>query len=212
MMDTGIARMLVALFLGVGLSAACGFRIFVPLLVVSIAARAEYIELASGWDWVGSIPAIVTFASATVLEIVAYYIPWLDNLLDSIAAPAAVIAGIVVTTAVIGDMNPYLKWPLAVIAGGGSAGLMQAGTTILRAASTATTGGNPASCNCVASPSPSAGSVNNSGAPSPAGRFAARTRLRQKPMSKMTNGRPIMCGCRSANRKLKNGNSVMVFS
>ncbi len=64
-MDTGIARMLVALFLGVGLSAACGFRIFVPLLVVSIAARAEYIELASGWDWVGSIPAIVTFASAT---------------------------------------------------------------------------------------------------------------------------------------------------
>ena len=84
-------KVITAILLGMGLSAACGFRVFVPFLFVSIASRAGYITLAGGWEWIGSVTSIVVFATATALEIGAYYIPWLDNLLDSIAAPAAIV-------------------------------------------------------------------------------------------------------------------------
>jgi hypothetical protein len=145
-MGPNLAGTLTGLFIGIGLSAACGFRIFVPLLVVSIAARAGHVQLAAGWGWVSSMPAILAFATATALEIAAYYIPWLDNLLDTIATPAAVVAGIIITATCVGNVSPFLRWSLAIIAGGGAAATVQIGTTALRAASTATTGGaaNPA--------------------------------------------------------------------
>jgi hypothetical protein len=127
--------------IGVGLAAACGFRVFVPMLVLAVAAKADYVTLAEGFQWVGDWPAIVVFAVATVLEIGAYYIPWLDNLLDTIATPAAVIAGVVVAAACVYDMHPLLKWSLAVIAGGGAAGTIKAGLAGLRLGSTTTTGG-----------------------------------------------------------------------
>jgi hypothetical protein len=128
-----------SLALGIGLAAACGFRIFVPFLVMSIAAQAGYLELAQGWTWIGEWPALVMFAVATALEIAAFYVPWLDNLLDTVATPAAVVAGIVATAAVITGMSPLLTWTLAVIAGGGVAGMVQTGATVVRAMSTATT-------------------------------------------------------------------------
>jgi len=127
--------------LGVGLAAACGFRVFVPLLGISSAALAGHVDLASGFDWVGTWPAFACFLTATILEIAAYYVPWIDNALDSIATPAAVIAGTVVTASVITDLSPLTQWTLAVIAGGGTAGLIQSGTVALRGASTLSTGG-----------------------------------------------------------------------
>lgn len=126
---------------GVGLAAACGFRIFLPLLVMSVAAVSGQLTLAPSFQWIGTYPALITFAVATVLEVTAYYVPWLDNLLDSIATPAAVVAGTIVTASMVSGMSPYLQWTLAVIAGGGAAGLVQSATVVTRAASTATTGG-----------------------------------------------------------------------
>jgi len=130
-----------SVLIGVGLAAACGFRIFVPLLVMSIAAMAGHLELSEGFAWIGTWPAVVAFSVATALEIAAYYIPWLDNLLDSVATPAAIVAGVVVVAACVTDMSPFLKWTLAVVAGGGAAGAVQAFTVTGRGASTATTGG-----------------------------------------------------------------------
>src|SRR4029078_6993440 len=127
--------------LGIGLSAACGFRIFVPLLGMSIAALAGHLSLAPGFEWIGTWPAFVCFLSATILEIVAYYIPWVDNLLDSIATPAAVVAGTIITAAVITEMSPLMKWSLAAIAGGCTAGGIQALPVAVRSASSFTTGG-----------------------------------------------------------------------
>lgn len=126
---------------GVGLAAACGFRIFVPLLVMSIAALSGNLTLGASFQWIGTYPALITFAVATALEIAAYYVPWLDNLLDSIATPAAVVAGTIVTASMVSGMSPFLQWTLAVIAGGGAAGLVQTATVVTRAASTAATGG-----------------------------------------------------------------------
>jgi hypothetical protein len=133
--------MVLALLMGIGLSAACGFRIFVPMLVVSVASHAGYIELASGFEWVGSYPAMGAFAVATVLEVGAYYIPWLDNLLDTVTTPAAVVAGTVLTASVVGDIHPFLRWSLALIAGGGVAATVQGSTVAVRGVSTATSGG-----------------------------------------------------------------------
>jgi len=127
--------------IGLGLSAACGFRVFVPLLVVSIASHTGHLHFSPGFQWMGSDAALIAFATATVLEIAGYYIPWVDNLLDTISSPAAVIAGTVVAASVAADMSPFLKWTLAAIAGGGIAGIVQGATVLTRGASSAGTGG-----------------------------------------------------------------------
>jgi hypothetical protein len=132
---------LLSICVGIGLSAACGFRVFVPLLVMSIASLSGHLTLAHGFEWIGTYPALVAFSVATCLEIVGYYIPWVDHLLDTIATPAAMVAGTIVTASAVGDMSPFLKWTLAVIAGGSAAGLVQGATVVTRAASTASTGG-----------------------------------------------------------------------
>ena len=129
------------LIIGVGLSAACGFRVFVPLLGMSIANLAGHLTLAPGFEWIGTWPALIAFATATILEIGAYYIPWLDNLMDTAATPAAIVAGTIVTASQLGDVSPLLKWSLAVIAGGGVCGVIQTGTVVVRAASSGTTAG-----------------------------------------------------------------------
>ena len=134
-------ELILSICLGIGLSAACGFRVFVPLLGVSMATMAGHLELGSGFEWMGTWPALACFLTASVVEVAAYYVPWIDNLLDNIATPAAVVAGTIITAAVITDMSPLMKWSLALIAGGGTAGVIQASTVALRGTSSATTGG-----------------------------------------------------------------------
>ena len=128
---------MLSICIGVGLSAACGFRVFVPLLMMSIASLSGHLTLAQSFQWIGSYPALIAFSVATALEVAAYYVPWLDHILDVLATPMAIIAGIVVTASVVTGMSPFLKWTLAVIAGGGVAGLVQGTTVAARTASTA---------------------------------------------------------------------------
>ncbi len=137
---------ILAICLGIGLSASCGFRVFMPMLITGIAANAGHIELAGGFEWIGTPEAIGVFAVASVLEIGAYYFPWIDNLLDTAATPAAIVAGVIVSASVYTDMSPLMQWTLAAVLGGGAAGTVQGATVMLRGTSTATTGGlgNPA--------------------------------------------------------------------
>ena len=137
---------ILSILIGIGLSATCGFRIFVPLLGMSIAYHAGALEFAPGFAWIGSWPATIAFAIAMALEIAAYYIPWLDNLLDTVATPAAIVAGTIATASMVGDVTPFFRWSLAIIAGGGVAGLIQGASVAIRGTSTATTAGlaNPA--------------------------------------------------------------------
>jgi len=132
---------LLGIFIGIGLSATCGFRIFVPLLGMGIAHHAGALSFTQGFDWIGSWPATIAFGIAMVIEIAAYYIPWLDNMLDTIATPAAIVAGTIATASMVGDVGPFLRWSLAIIAGGGVAGLIQGSSVLVRGASTASTGG-----------------------------------------------------------------------
>jgi hypothetical protein len=127
--------------LGVGLASAVGFRVFLPMLVVSVAACTGHLPLSSGFACLGTPAALIMLSVAAAVEILAYYIPGVDNLLDAIATPAALVAGTIVSAAVMTDLPPLVKWTTAVIAGGGAAGLTQGLTSLLRAKSTLLTGG-----------------------------------------------------------------------
>lgn len=131
----------IGLAVGTGLSAACGFRVFVPLLGLSIATMSGYLTLSQGFQWLGTWYALIAFATATVLEICAYYLPWVDNMLDALMTPAAIAAGTISTASLMGDVSPFLKWSAAIIAGGGISAIVQGGTVALRAKSSAATGG-----------------------------------------------------------------------
>ena len=135
-----------SLLLGIGLSASCGFRVFVPLLVMSIFSRAGHLTLNESFAFIGSTPALVVFSIATVVEIAGYYIPWVDNFLDTIATPTAFVAGVITTGAVVHGVSPLVAGVCAIILGGGAAIAVQSGTVVIRGVATATSGGivNPA--------------------------------------------------------------------
>ncbi|BAY46806.1 hypothetical protein SAMD00079811_44210 [Scytonema sp. HK-05] len=133
---------LLSIGIGIALSAACGFRVFVPPLVMSIAALYGHLQLAPEFEWIGTYPALFAFAVATCIEIAAYYIPWVDHALDIVSTPTAIAIGTFITKALVhGTTDPLLEWTVAVIAGGGAAGIFQTLTGMLRVSSTALTGG-----------------------------------------------------------------------
>ena len=132
---------LTSFFLGLGLAASAGFRVFLPLLAMSLAAHFNFIPLAESWAWVGSVSAILALAVASVIEILAYYIPWVDNMLDTISVPLAGIAGTLLMAVALTDVSPFLQWGLAIIAGGGAASTISATSATTRMASSVATAG-----------------------------------------------------------------------
>lgn len=141
-----MANSLLPIFLGLGLAAACGFRVFVPLLIAGVAAHTGHLTLASDFAWLGSMPALIALGTAALLEIAAYFIPWLDHALDLLATPTAVVAGILAAVSVMVDLPAPLRWGIGVIGGGAAAGVVQGATVLLRTKSGILTGGlgNPA--------------------------------------------------------------------
>src|SRR5918993_5532943 len=132
---------LVAVAVGIGLAAATGFRVFLPFLVAGLAARAGWLPLAHGFEWLASTGALVTMATASALEVAAYYVPGVDHALDLLASPASVVAGIVASASVMADIPPAILWPVAIIGGGGVAGLTKASSAVVRAKAGLTTAG-----------------------------------------------------------------------
>lgn len=134
-------ELFVSICLGLGLSAATGFRIFVPALIANVAAMNGWISPSEGFAWLGTWTAFIILLTATAVEIAAYYIPFIDNLLDTAAVPVSVVAGTLLTTSFIEIDNPVLQWVLGIIVGGGTAGVVQSGTGLLRLFSSKFTGG-----------------------------------------------------------------------
>jgi hypothetical protein len=130
-----------AIVVGLGLAAATGFRLFLPFLVLGIAARTDAVPLASGFQWIATTPALIAFATATLVEALAYAIPWVDHMLDALATPLSVLAGVVASAAVMTDLPPLAQWSLAIVAGGGTAGFVQGATILARLNSALFTGG-----------------------------------------------------------------------
>lgn len=136
-----VSETVISIFLGIGLAASVGFRVFLPLFALSLAAYFGVIPLNESWQWVGSTTVLITLGLATILEVFAYYIPLFDNLLDTIAVPLAAIAGTAVVVSTAANLDPVITWSLAIIAGGGTAAAIKGGAATTRATSTATTAG-----------------------------------------------------------------------
>ncbi|WP_115808577.1 DUF4126 domain-containing protein [Winogradskyella pacifica] len=132
---------ILSIFLGIGLSASVGFRVFLPLFALSLAAYFNVWELNESWQWIGSVTAVITLGIATLVEIVAYYIPVVDNLLDSIAIPLATVAGTAVMVSTVADLSPVITWALAIMAGGGTAAAVKSSASATRLGSTVSTAG-----------------------------------------------------------------------
>ena len=132
---------IISIFLGIGLAASVGFRVFLPLFALSLAAYFGAWDLNENWQWIGGLPALLAFGVATLVEIFAYFIPWVDNLLDSLAIPLAGIAGTAVMVSTVADLDPVVTWSLAIIAGGGTATAIKGANAAGRLTSSSTTGG-----------------------------------------------------------------------
>jgi hypothetical protein len=130
-----------AIALGIGLSASAGFRVFIPLLVAGLASHFGILPLGESFAWMGSIPALICFGVAAVVEVLAYYIPFVDNLIDSIATPLSVGAGTLLMTSVFPADNEWMKWILGFVVGGGAAATIQSGSAITRLLSSKFTAG-----------------------------------------------------------------------
>jgi large-conductance mechanosensitive channel len=135
------AELITAVAIGIGLSASAGFRVFVPMLVAAIAAKTGILPLNESFQWLSSWTAIVILGTATVVEIMAYYIPFVDNLLDTIATPLAVVAGTLLLTSVLPIDSSLMRWITGAAVGGGSAAVVQSGSALTRLTSTKLTAG-----------------------------------------------------------------------
>lgn len=131
----------ISAFIGIGLAAATGFRVFLPMFAVSLASFMGWIPMHENFDWLAGLPTLITTGIATVVEILAYYIPFVDHLLDTMSVPLATVAGSVMFASQFADIGTFPQWALALIAGGGTAAVISSGFAGTRAASTATTGG-----------------------------------------------------------------------
>lgn len=134
-------EVITAIALGIGLSASTGFRVFVPMLVASIAAYFGILPLYEGFEWLGSVPALITFGVASVVEIGAYYVPFVDNLLDMVATPLALLAGTLLMTSVLPIDNDLMRWVTGFIVGGGASATIQGGSVLSRWLSSQSTAG-----------------------------------------------------------------------
>lgn len=141
--DLGLMTLetIISICLGIGLSASVGFRVFLPLFALSLAVYFNVWQLNDAWQWIGSTTALITLGVATIVEIFAYFIPYVDNLLDTISVPLAALAGTAVMLSTVSDLSPVVTWALAIIAGGGTAAAISGTSSATRITSTATTGG-----------------------------------------------------------------------
>lgn len=137
---------IISIFLGIGLAASTGFRVFLPLFALSLASYNGLWELNENWEWIGSLAAVITLGVATLAELFAYFIPWVDNALDALAVPLAALAGTAVVVSTVTGVDPVITWSLAIIAGGGTATAIKGAAAGSRMASSLSTGGlaNPA--------------------------------------------------------------------
>lgn len=132
---------IISICLGIGLAASVGFRVFLPLFALSLASYFNLWDLNDSWQWIGSLTAVITLGVATLVEITAYYIPFIDNLLDTIAIPLATVAGTAVMVSTVADLSPVITWALAIIAGGGTAAAIKSASGATRLTSSVSTAG-----------------------------------------------------------------------
>ena len=138
---------IMATLMGISLAAASGFRVFLPPFLLSLAARFNVVWfldidlIDTQFEFFTSTLSIVVLGIATVAEFAAFYAPWIDNALDTIATPASIMAGVAMTAIVLEGNDPIIQWAIAIVAGGGVAATIQSATVATRGLSSTFTFG-----------------------------------------------------------------------
>ncbi len=134
---------LLAVLLGLGLSASTGLNTFLPLLLLSAAARFQIagIELGQRFDWLSSDVAIIVLIVASIVEIVGDKIPAVDHFLDSIGTFVRPLAATVATASVLtgADVNPTVAAVVGIMIGAPTSlgfHTLKAGTRVASSAAT----------------------------------------------------------------------------
>lgn len=126
-----VLQVLIAASTGLGLAAASGFRVFLPPFLMAVWLRLGFLDVnieGSEFEAFSSDVSILLLGVASLSEIMAYKIPWMDNMLDSLATPMAGLAGIYVVAVSLEGADPSVQWALAIIAGGGASLSIQSAT------------------------------------------------------------------------------------
>jgi hypothetical protein len=111
------------------------------MFAVSLSSYMGWIPVGEHFQWLATLPCLIATGVAMAAEILAYYIPYIDHLLDTITVPLATIAGTILFASQFADLGAFPQWALAFIAGGGTAAAISTSFAGVRAASTTTTGG-----------------------------------------------------------------------
>lgn len=138
------------LLTGAGLAAAAGLNAYIPLLVMGLAGRLEWIQLPGGWTWLQNEWVLVIIGALLVVELVADKVPAVDSINDwiqTVVRPASggiVFAGGVGTSTVaVDDPDGFFSsgaW-VPVVVGIVLALLVHLGKMVLRPVANLTTGG-----------------------------------------------------------------------
>ena len=137
-----ITEFLPALALAVALAASTGLRAWLPLLLAGGLARAGFLQLGDSFRFLSSDHALILFSVASVLELAADKIPALDHVLDGLSTFVRPAAGSVLAASALGVVSePLTALVLGVAVGAPSSLIPHAAKSLVRAASTAFTGG-----------------------------------------------------------------------
>jgi hypothetical protein len=133
--------LLVHVTMGIGLAACAGLRAFLPLFVVGLAGRLDFVTLSDSFAWLQSWPALIVLGSAVVIEVLGDKFPVVDHVLDTVQTFVKPIAGALVMATVVEDWAPLYVTVFWIVVGGSTAGLVHVTKAKLRLASSATTAG-----------------------------------------------------------------------
>jgi len=129
--------------LGLGLAASCGLRTFLPLFILSLAARFHGfgVDLNPALGWLGSTTALITLGLATLIEVAADKIPLLDHILALVGTVTRPMAGVLAASAVMTHLDPTTAAIAGLILGAPIALAVHSAQAGTRAVSTVTTAG-----------------------------------------------------------------------
>ena len=135
---------------GTGLAAAAGLNAYIPLLLMGVVARFDWIQLPVGWTWLENEWILVIFGVLFVIEIIADKVPAVDSINDwiqTVIRPASggivFSGGIGTSTVAVDDPTTFFSsgaW-IPVVIGIVLALLMSLAKTAIRPVANVLTGG-----------------------------------------------------------------------
>lgn len=128
-----------------GLSSAAGLNAYIPLVLVGLMQHFGLVHLAQPFDLLGNLWLLLGITVVGALDFVGDKIPGIDSAIHTFGGILNAAAGAVLfasNTHLIGHVDPNVSLLIGFL----TAGTVQAGRTVIRPASTVTTGGlaNPA--------------------------------------------------------------------